>query len=813
MCREAYMRHGIKKLGLLLTLNILVISFLGYGAAALAGDAILTWDPNIEPELAGYKVYYGAASGSYGAPIVIGNQTTYTITGLGTGTYYFAVTAYDTSGNESGYSNQGSKTFSDTTPPVISAINVSNITSSGAGIAWTTNEPSDTQVQYGTTTAYGSSTALNSALATSHRQSLSGLQASTLYHYRVLSRDAAGNLATSGDSTFTTSAASDTTPPTISGITTGNLSSTGATISWTTNELSDTQIQYGTTTSYGSSTALNTSLVTSHSQSLSGLQASTLYHYRVLSRDAAGNLATSGDNTFTTSAAPDTTPPVISGITASNMTNIGAIITWTTNEAASSQVEYGTTTAYGSSTTLNSTLVSGHSAALTGLAASTTYHYHVKSADAAGNLAISGDSTFTTSAAPDTTPPVISGVTASNMTNIGAIITWTTNEAASSQVEYGTTTAYGSSTTLNSTLVTSHSVALNSLAASTPYHYRVKSADAAGNLATSGDNIFTTSAAPDTTPPVLSLINAGTITNNSVTINWGTDEPATTQVDYGLTAAYGNSSTMNATLSNSHSETISGLMSLTVYHYRVRSTDTAGNLSVSGDQVFTTNSAPDTTPPANVQNFTAQPVNQQVSLSWINPPDSDFIGVRIRYRTDRYPSDINDGTLLGDFTGQPNQAMSTTHISLLSGVTYYYSASSYDNSGNYQETAYTSATVTSSSTGSGSPNNVAMSGGCGMVRPGSGKPPGPGQAADMIALLTVVLIAIIKREIQRKKIFDKISIISDIIYFLASQSLKYKRIEDSCFLTDCRTTINEKAWPFPYCRHAYRDTYDLLRGL
>ena len=90
-------------------------------------------------------------------------------------------------------------------------------------------------------------------------------------------------------------------------------------------------------------------------------------------------------------------------------------MTWTTNEASNTQVDYGTTTSYGTSSTLNSSLVTSHSVGLTGLAASTTYHYRVRSSDAAGNLALSSDFTFTTSAA-DTTAPTISGVTTSNLT-------------------------------------------------------------------------------------------------------------------------------------------------------------------------------------------------------------------------------------------------------------------------------------------------------------------------------------------------------------------------------------------------------------
>jgi len=92
----------------------------------------------------------------------------------------------------------------DVTVAVISGLTASSITSSSATILWTTNEPSDTQVEYGVTTAYGSVTSLKTSLVTSHSQALSGLAPRTWYHYRVKSQDAAGNLAVSGDFTFKT---------------------------------------------------------------------------------------------------------------------------------------------------------------------------------------------------------------------------------------------------------------------------------------------------------------------------------------------------------------------------------------------------------------------------------------------------------------------------------------------------------------------------------------------------------------------------------------------------------------------------------
>lgn len=74
-------------------------------------QATLEWDPNSESDLAGYKMYVGTASGVHGAPIDVGLVTTYTVTNLQSGsTYYFAVTAYNTAGLESGKSNEVSWT-------------------------------------------------------------------------------------------------------------------------------------------------------------------------------------------------------------------------------------------------------------------------------------------------------------------------------------------------------------------------------------------------------------------------------------------------------------------------------------------------------------------------------------------------------------------------------------------------------------------------------------------------------------------------------------------------------------------------------
>ncbi len=102
------------------------------------------------------------------------------------------------------------------------------------------------------------------------------------------------------------------------------------------------------------------------------------------------------DTTTPDTTAPDTTAPSITNVSAESITEFTATISWTTDEPATSQVEYGTTTAYGLTTPLDSELVTSHSISLTGLDPGSTHHFIAKSEDLAGNEAISDDYTFIT---------------------------------------------------------------------------------------------------------------------------------------------------------------------------------------------------------------------------------------------------------------------------------------------------------------------------------------------------------------------------------------------------------------------------------
>lgn len=190
--------------------------------------------------------------------------------------------------------------------------------------------------------------------------------------------------------------------------------------------------------------------------------------------------------------------------------------------------------------------------------------------------------------------------------------------------------------------------------------------------------------------------------------------------------------------------TVAGLSATT--YFAVTAYDNTGSESGYSNEVSKTFSpASDTTPPADVQGFSAQASNGAITLSWTNPPDADFAGVRIRYRTDRFPSGINDGTLLGDFTGQPGASGSATHSNPAVGLTYYYAASSYDASGNFQTTAYASASLGGQASAVSDPST----GGCGMIVPSGGNGAGPAQAADLVLLVAVALFMAWRRRALR----------------------------------------------------------------
>jgi chitodextrinase len=190
----------------------------------------------------------------------------------------------------------------------------------------------------------------------------------------------------------------DTTPPTISSVSATNLGSNSATINWSTNEFSDSQVEYGPTLSYGNSTPLNSTMVQSHIVNLTNLSPSTLYNYRVKSKDANNNLGVSGNFTFTTQALPDTqAPSVPANLSASAVSTSQINLAWTASTDNVGVAGYrvhrnGTQIA----TTANNNYNDNNN-----LSAGTAYTYTVQAYDQAGNASAQSTSVVaTTQSAP-----------------------------------------------------------------------------------------------------------------------------------------------------------------------------------------------------------------------------------------------------------------------------------------------------------------------------------------------------------------------------------------------------------------------------
>jgi hypothetical protein len=371
--------------------------------------------------------------------------------------------------------------YTDVAVPVISGATVLNITATSAVVSWTTDESATSIVTYGVTSVSSDS------LVTSHSLTLINLQAGTLYTVKVQSADAAGNTATGSPIKFTTLPPPDVLAPVISSVVMSGITATGAVASWTTNEAATSEVVDGN----GTILASSASLVTSHSLTLANLQAGTTYSVAVRSSDAAGNTTTGSAIPFTTLPPPDVTPPTVSSVLIGGITTTGAVVTWTTNEAATSEVVVdGTGTILASS----AGLVTSHSLTLANLQAGTTYSIAVRSSDAAGNTATGSAIAFTTlTDGPAKEEQAISGLTVKKIHRTKASVSWTTQLPAMSQIEYGTTTAYGKLSPRTSTYVTSHKVSLSSLSSTAVYHFRIHLWDEQGNLYTSEDQTFSLS--------------------------------------------------------------------------------------------------------------------------------------------------------------------------------------------------------------------------------------------------------------------------------------------------------------------------------
>jgi len=351
---------------------------------------------------------------------------------------------------------------------------------------------------------------------------------------------------------------------------------------------------------------------------------------------------------------------IVGGVTAESVTSSTAVITWNTNLPSSSRVEYGTTPGYGSSSTLDPTLVTDHSVTLSGLIAGTVYYFRAVSEAEGGVSAESGGHTFETALGE----LVISDVQSTDITSDSVRIRWTTDRPATSQVVYGETAAYGEDSGEDPALVTSHDVLIVGLEADTEYHYAVVSVDAYLNSTQSTDATFTTAV----TPLAVFEITCAAESDSAV-VTWRTTRPADTRVEYGMTPGYGFETALKTELVEIHSDTLRGLVPGETYHYRVRSEAANGDVAYSVDDEF------DTEPePLVITDVIADAGVSSATITWVTNRSGDSM---VEYgRTAEYgqTSPLDPRMVLGHEVGLTG---------LDAGTTYHYRVRSEDEHGEF----------------------------------------------------------------------------------------------------------------------------------
>lgn len=419
-------------------------------------------------------------------------------------TYYYIIRAKDNAGATSADSATVSKKptgrYSD--PPKLTVNPTVTAGATSASITWTTDRESDSFVEYGTTTNYGSNFGLREE-KTTHKVELTGLVPGTVYHYRVQSldpgdlRDYDSSKGKSNDFSFETGAA-----PALSNVSFSDITTNSAILSFDTNKASSAVIEYGTSTNYGSSvTDESGSGTTKHTVRLKDLTDGTTYQLKITINDSDGNKLTSTGHAFTTIAKPRISNVRFEPIVGE--ARPGAKISWETNVPTSAAVRISSDQGETSEMASSELKTSHEFAVKDKLADQRTYSFVPQSRDQFGNLAIGDTQRLQTP--QDSRPPKLSDLVVqvkSAGTTVGSdqksaqlVVTWTTDEPATSQVKYGRGISganYEFTSQRDANLTEFHTVIISGLDASALYHLVPVSQDASGNEGTSNDTTVIT---------------------------------------------------------------------------------------------------------------------------------------------------------------------------------------------------------------------------------------------------------------------------------------------------------------------------------
>jgi glucose/arabinose dehydrogenase/chitodextrinase len=361
-----------------------------------------------------------------------------------------------------------------------------------------------------------------------------------------------------------------------------------------------------------------------------GRSPSTSYRYQVRAADAAGNLGPySNIASATTPASGDTTPPSApGGLTASVVSPTQVNLSWTAATDNVGVTGYRVERCQGNGCTnfVEVATPAGTSFNDTGRTPQTTYRYQVRAADAANNLGpYSGIASATTPALPDTTPPsATSGLTASAVSATQVDLSWTAATDDVGVAGYRVERCQGASCTNFAQIATPATTTYSDTGrtGTTTYRYRVRAADAAGNLG-AYSNIAAATTSDGTPPSAPSGLTATAASATQINLSWTAATDNVGVAGYRVERCQGTSCTnftqIAAPTGTSFNDT--GRTDATTYRYRVRAIDAAGNLGAYSSIASAT--TPDATPPIAPSGLTATPVSAtRINLAWTAATDN-----------------------------------------------------------------------------------------------------------------------------------------------------------------------------------------------
>ncbi len=423
------------------------------------------------------------------------------------------------------------------------------------------------------------------------------LSDSKTYYYKVSAEDNAGAESGLSASVSRKPTGKYSSSPRFGGVPVAETTAHTAVIQWTTDRPSDSYVEYGYTKNYELGRVGSNAMVISHKVILTGLKAETEFHFRTQSlddgafREYGSDEGYSEDYTFSTKKAPDITEVSISEITLNS-----ALISWKTTTIATSEVRYGKTINYDNLIKeQSSSLTTIHSIRLTGLSNGTLYHFKIIGIDLDGAEISSDDYIFQTLPYPNITEIKVEAMEVEGESGVN--VTWKSNVPATSIVKYFPKNSENEVKEMfKSDLVTEHEMFISGLLDATTYYLIVSERDVYGNLAVRETQSFTT--AYDTKPPEILKLTIDTASQgvgkgakSQLIVSWETNEPSTSQVEYGLGVSnkeYSNKTNEDTNLVKNHIVIVNDLEPSMPYHLRVVSKDAAGNTAYSVDNVVVT---------------------------------------------------------------------------------------------------------------------------------------------------------------------------------------------------------------------------------